>query len=500
MRCSEALPINCRRFLLVASLLSLAPSPAIADEPAAGEPKHTNQLADETSPYLLLHAHNPVDWRPWGPEALQAAKDENKPIFLSIGYSSCYWCHVMEREVFENEEIAEYINEHFICIKVDREERPDIDDQYMLALQLYYQAIGSPQGGGWPLSMFLTPDAKPFAGGTYFPAEDKPGMPGFKSVTKQIHTLWTDREADLRKNGEFLTAAVERASQPQLALEKVELDESLVVGVVNALMDKHDPDHGGFFNPEAPNGPKFPSAPNLAFLQNWIARGGFNHADPATKQRVDAATKAISLTLDRMATGGIRDHLGGGFHRYSVDREWRVPHFEKMLYDQAQIAEAYLYGNAQTPNPSYRVIAEEILDFVLRRMTSPDGGFYSALDAETDGVEGKYYVWSREEIDSLLGVADAKIFAAAYGFNEESRFEHGYVLFLPQSLESTAQDLHLLDSQLETRLAAMRSKLLTARQQRPALLRDEKILTSWNGLMIRAFRVGRLLRTGDRQR
>ena len=477
MRCSEALVlVPCRLFVLTL-LSTLAVSPAIAEDHAANNPRHTNLLAEETSPYLLLHAHNPVEWRPWGPDALQAAKDANKPIFLSIGYSSCYWCHVMEREVFENEEIAEYLNEHFVCIKVDREERPDIDDQYMLALQLYFQAIGSPQGGGWPMSMFLTPDAKPFAGGTYFPAEDKPGLPGFKSVATQIHTLWTEREADLRKNGDFLAAAVARNSQPGLALEKVELDESLVTAAVDAVMAGFDPEHGGFgFNPEAPIGPKFPSVPSLMLLEQKIA----------TQADAEREEHALNHTLTRMAHGGIRDHLGGGFHRYSVDREWRVPHFEKMLYDQALLAETYLSAAMFTESDMYRDVAHEILDFVLREMTSPDGGFYSALDAETDGVEGQYYVWSRDEIDSLLGEEDAKVFATAYGLNEESPFEHGFVLYLPRSLEATAQELGVPLSELQSRLAAMRETLLTARQQRPALLRDDKVLASWNGLMIRA--------------
>lgn len=483
MRCSEA--VVRRSPLLIALSVSfvVAQPAAFAAPPADGEhtsnkPQPTNRLATETSPYLLLHAHNPVDWRPWGPEALQAAKDANKPIFLSIGYSSCYWCHVMEREVFENEEIAAYLNEHFVCIKVDREERPDIDDQYMLALQLYFQAIGSPQGGGWPMSMFLTPDAKPFAGGTYFPAEDKPGQPGFRTVAEQVHTLWTTREADLRNNAEFLASAVARHSVPGLALETVELERSLVQGAIDAVMAGYDPEHGGFgYDPAAPEGPKFPSVPRLMLLQQRMAT--------VAAVEVDREEAAMNHTLTRMAMGGIRDHLGGGFHRYSVDREWRVPHFEKMLYDQALLAETYLAASVLTDNTLYRDVAYEILDFVLREMTSPDGGFYSALDAETDGIEGQYYVWSRDEIELLLGPDDAEVFAAAYGLNEESRFEHGSVLYLPRSLDETAQQLGVPGDVLQRRLAAMRATLLAVRRRRPALLRDEKILASWNGLMIR---------------
>jgi len=492
MRCSEALVSVRLPVLLTGLVFVLAVSQAFtADPPAATEhetrkPQATNRLATETSPYLLLHARNPVDWRPWGPEALQAAKDANKPIFLSIGYSSCYWCHVMEREVFENDAIAAYLNQHFICIKVDREERPDIDDQYMLALQLYYQAIGSPQGGGWPMSMFLTPDAKPFAGGTYFPAEDKEGMPGFRTVAEQIQTLWTTREADLRNNADFLAAAVKRHSQPGLSLEKVELHEMLVEGAVAALLQQHDPEHGGFYNPEAPEGPKFPSAPNLLLFELRMLVNGTEVDGSEGAERSKDIQQALELTLNRMATGGLRDHLAGGFHRYSVDRDWRVPHFEKMLYDQAQLAEVYWLQFSRTQNPRDRQVAEETLDFVLRDMTSPEGAFYSALDAETDGVEGQYYVWSRAEVESALGPDDARVFAVVYGLEEESKFEHGHVLYLPQSIEAAAQQVGIPVAEFEPRLAGMREKLLAVRQERPALLRDDKILTSWNGLMIRA--------------
>jgi uncharacterized protein YyaL (SSP411 family) len=311
-------------------------------------------------------------------------------------------------------------------------------------------------------------------------------MPGFRTVLDQIHTLWTTRESDLRNNADFLASAVKRHSQPGLALQTVELDALLVEGAVEALLKLHDPEHGGFFNPEAPEGPKFPSAPNLMLFEVRTLVDGPEPDGSGGATFSQEVQQALELALNRMATGGIRDHLGGGFHRYSVDREWRVPHFEKMLYDQAQLAEVYWLQYGHTQKPLYRQVAEETLDFVLREMTSPEGGFYSALDAETDGVEGQHYVWSREEIDSLLGPDDATIFAAVYGLNEESKFEHGHVLYLPQSLEAAAQGLSMPVVDLEPRLASMREKLLTARQSRPALLRDEKILTSWNGLMIRA--------------
>jgi uncharacterized protein YyaL (SSP411 family) len=369
--CSDALFASRFSSAVLVCLLSLA-APR-ADDPPATEhetrkPQPTNRLANETSPYLLQHAHNPVDWRPWGPDALQAAKDANRPIFLSVGYSSCYWCHVMEREVFENATIAEYLNEHFVCIKVDREERPDIDDQYMLALQLYFQAIGSPQGGGWPMSMFLTPDAKPFAGGTYFPAEDKPGQPGFRTVLEQIHTLWTTREGDLRNNADFLAIAVKRNSQPGLALENVELDRSLVQGAIDAVLAGYDTEFGGFdFDPAAPDGPKFPNAPKLMLLQKRIA----------TEAAVQGEELALVHTLDRMARGGIRDHLGGV---PPVQRRSRVARaaFEKMLYDQALLSVCYTAAYGLTEDPLYRQVAEETLTSCFREMTAGRGLLFSA--------------------------------------------------------------------------------------------------------------------------
>ncbi len=445
----------------------------VADRPA-------NALAHETSPYLLLHAHNPVDWRPWSPAAFELAKRDNKPIFLSIGYSSCHWCHVMEREVFENEEIAEYVNEHFVSIKVDREERPDVDDIYMLALQVYFQAVGSSQTGGWPLSMFLTPEGKPFAGGTYFPPEDRDGRPGFLTVAKQVQELWATRQADLEGNADFLAREVQRLSRPSLSLKTVEVDANLVRGAVDALQSAYDSEHGGFdFDSEAPNGPKFPTPSRLMLIQAQIDA----HSDASLAGQLDH-------TLQRMAAGGIRDHLGGGFHRYSVDRQWRVPHFEKMLYDNAQLAEVYSEAYLRTNRRTYRQVAEETFDFILRDLTDPQGGFYSALDAETEGIEGKYYVWSAVEVNTILGADDARVFGAAYGLSEPEYFEHGYVLQLPRSLDEIADELDVPLSDLEPQLEAARAALLETRRQRPALLRDDKVLTGWNGLTIRALADG----------
>lgn len=448
-----------------------------------GSHKHpANRLARETSPYLLLHAHNPVDWYPWGPEAFEKARKENKPIFLSVGYSSCYWCHVMERLSFSDAAIAKYMNEHFVNIKVDREERPDVDDIYMTSCIVYFQAIGSPQGGGWPLSMFLTPEGKPFAGGTYFPPRSENGRPGFEGVLKQIHDAWTQQPESIEANASLLTREVQRAMKPRLALKKTELARELVDAVVKSLVDSFDSEYGGVdFNPERPDAPKFPVPAKLSLLQYQARR----HGD-------DAVAQILDQTLDRIARGGIRDHLGGGFHRYSTDREWLVPHFEKMLYDQAQLADVYIEAFRQTGNRAYRRAATETLDFVLRDMRDAAEGnpatqqaFHSAIDAETDQVEGKYYVWSMDEIDELLE-DDADLFKRAYGVAEPSRFEHGFVLHLPRKLTELGAELNLDSTSLEVRLDESRSRLLAARAKRPAPLKDDKILTSWNGLMIRA--------------
>ena len=433
-----------------------------------------NRLARESSPYLLLHAHNPVDWHPWGPEALGRAKKEAKPIFLSIGYSSCYWCHVMERLVFQNEEIARYMNEHFINVKVDREERPDIDDIYMTALEVYFQAIGSEQGGGWPLSMFLTPEGKPFAGGTYFPPETQEGRMGFPGVLKLVVSQWTERRQEIERNADVLTGEVRRLMKPQLVLEPVTMDRELLSLVTQALLDSYDAKHGGLdFNPAEPDGPKFPVPAKLAFLQYEARRGN------------RAAQEALEHTLLAMARGGIYDHLGGGFHRYSTDREWDVPHFEKMLYDQAQLADVYVQAYRRTNDRRFLEAAEGVFGFVLREMTDPAGGFYSALDAETDGVEGEYYLWTTEQVDEILG-PDAAAFKQAYAMTQPPKLEHGHVLRLPAPPGESAASVNAGEGELAGRLAAMRGKLFAARRLRPPLLRDDKVLASWNGLMIRA--------------
>ena len=467
---------------------------AVAD-PAGADPKseaagehRANRLADETSPYLLLHAHNPVDWYPWGPEAFEKARSEDKPIFLSIGYSSCYWCHVMERLVFENPEIARYMNEHFVNIKVDREERPDVDDIYMTSLQVYFQAAGVNQGGGWPLSMFLTPTAQPFAGGTYFPPDDQQGRTGFPTVIRRIDELWRDKRPQIEQNAEILTSEVRRVMKPRVVLTPPKLGPKLVEQAVQAMVDSYDPEHGGVdFNPSNPDAPKFPVPAKLALLQHDL-RGRGN----------DRVAAVIDDTLEHIAAGGIRDHLGGGFHRYSTDRRWHVPHFEKMLYDQAQLVSVYAAAFSRTGNPRFRDVVDGTLGFVLRELTDPEGGFYSALDAETDGIEGEYYVWTPAEIELVLQAEDAELFERVYGLEAPQVFEHGYVLHLPRAIDEVAGELQMPADELRRRLEAARHKLLEARQTREVLLRDDKVLTSWNGLMIRGFaEAGRVLENAD---
>ncbi|MCA8997356.1 MAG: DUF255 domain-containing protein [Planctomycetaceae bacterium] len=485
-----------RRFFVFLAALFIAITPFVesavvvqAQAPEGAEARKANRLAKESSPYLLLHAHNPVDWFPWEPEALARAKAENKPIFLSIGYSSCFWCHVMEREVFENEEIAAYMNEHFINIKVDREERPDLDDIYMLSLQVYFQLAGSQQGGGWPLSMFLTPDGLPIAGGTYFPPEDRNGRPGFLNVAKQVSGAWDNQNEAVVRTAEIVAKEVRRLSRPAATEESVALKPELVRGAIDEIASSFDPEFGGFdFSRDNPDGPKFPVPSRLMLMQAQI------DGTP----RSASFEQMVDKTLAEIAAGGIRDHLGGGFHRYSTDRMWIVPHFEKMLYDNAQLAEVFLDAYRRTNRDTYRQVVVDTLDFVLREMTGPQGGFYSALDAETNGIEGKYYVWTADELESVLKPDDLRVFTKVYGAEGESAFELGYVLHLPRPLEKTADQLELPLADLKLRLKTCREQLLAAREKRPALLQDDKILTSWNGLMIRALaRAGKVLSNRD---
>jgi uncharacterized protein len=447
------------------------PAPANGDRPG----RHTNRLARETSPYLLSHAHNPVDWYPWGPEALEKARKEDKPIFLSIGYSSCHWCHVMEKLAFSNAEIARYMNEHFVNIKVDREERPDLDDIYMTALQMYFQHAGSSQTGGWPLSMFLTPDGRPIGGGTYFPPEDEGNRSGFHSLLKKVVASWRDERKQMESNADILAGDVRAAARPRVNLTPVKLDHGKIEPAVKNLADTYDAEYGGFgFSAKAPNRPKFPQPSKLGLLQYQAKR----HVD-------DRASKMLYFTLDRMSEGGIYDHVGGGFHRYSTDRFWRIPHFEKMLYDNAQLADVYAEAYRHTEQRYYRQVVEETIEFVFRELRDAGGAFYSALDADSEGVEGKFYVWTDNDLAAALTPEERAVCNAVYGTGGTPNFEIGHVLELKQSIDDAAKQLKVPALQLDRRLTEINKKLLAVRGQRRRPARDDKILTAWNGLMIR---------------
>jgi uncharacterized protein YyaL (SSP411 family) len=464
--------------------LGIGTGRADAPKPKDGE-RPTNRLAHESSPYLLLHARNPVDWYPWGPEAFARAKKEGKLIFLSIGYSSCYWCHVMERESFANPEVAKLLNQWFVCIKVDREERPDVDHIYMTALQVMNQR------GGWPLSMFLTADGKPIAGGTYWPREDREiegeKVHGFKSIVKFMHTWQTDKPEEVRDRAERVakaTADVLASSARGLAL--IDLKRDLVDSAIADLKEEFDPTYGGFGSRARRfQGTKFPVPPYLELLLHEAAR-----------TRSAELLDMVDVTLDHMARGGICDQLGGGFHRYSTERTWTVPHFEKMLYDNAQLVAVYARAYRQTKKPLYRRVVEETLTYVCREMTAPEGAFYSALDAETNGEEGRFYVWTNKELNAALTVKDdAAFIKKIYGADSGPNFEEKYhILVLPRPLAETAGELKLTEEQVLARLTPLRQRLLDVRAKRPRPLLDTKILTGWNGQMIAGYAVaGQLL-------
>ncbi len=454
-----------------------APAAATASAPEDEATGKGNRLAKESSPYLLLHAHNPMDWYPWGPEAFDRAKTEGKPIFLSIGYSSCYWCHVMERQVFSNPAIAEFMNQHFVNIKVDREERPDVDDIYMTSLIVYQQAAGIGGGGGWPLSLFLTPEGNPIGGATYLPPEDAPdGRSGFLTIAKRVQTLWEMNADGLRNSAASIAGEVRRLSAPKLTLEAVPLNQALIEAAMTDVREHYDPVHGGVdFRPTRPDGPRFPSVPRLQLLLSMH----LHRSQPEL-------WKIVEHSLTAMASGGIRDHLAGGFHRYSTDRRWHVPHFEKMLYDQAQLLEVYSQAAGHFKNEQFLQVAGELSDFVQRELTLPDGGFCSALDAETNAIEGEYYVWSADEIVSTLGQSSAELFMQVYGMKAPNSFEHGFVLHLPEPIEAVAGRMSLTVSELQTQLKPLKQQLLDVRAKRPRPLLDDKVLTEWNAMMIQA--------------
>jgi uncharacterized protein YyaL (SSP411 family) len=434
------------------------------------QPAFTNRLAGETSPYLRQHQHNPVDWYPWGPEALERARKLDRPIFLSIGYSACHWCHVMEHESFENPEIARILNEHFVSIKVDREERPDLDQIYMAAVQMLTRQ------GGWPMSVFLTPDLRPFTGGTYFPPDDRYGRPGFRRILTMLADAWVNRRPEIDEAAGQITEQLQLVGQ--LAPGSGELGPELLRNAARLLARNFDSRYGGFGG-----APKFPHPMDLRFLLRAADR--FDD-----EQSLDM----VRLTLDRMAGGGIYDHLGGGFARYSTDERWLVPHFEKMLYDNALLALCYTEAYQRSGEPAYREVVEETLGWVVREMTSPEGPFYSTLDADSEGVEGKFYVWTEQEILEQLGEANGRLFCTVYGVEESGNWDDPHapgepknVLHRARTLTQVAKMEHLDEAEVRSRIDAARRVLFQARERRVRPGLDDKILTAWNGLMIAAF-------------
>jgi hypothetical protein len=470
------------------ALTWLVTSSDASAESTPAHPEHTNRLAHEKSPYLLQHAHNPVDWYPWGEEAFAKARRENKPIFLSVGYSTCHWCHVMAHESFENEEVAAIMNREFVNIKVDREERPDVDRVYMTFVQ------ATTGGGGWPMSVWLTPDLQPFVGGTYFPPEERYGQPGFKKVLERIATAWKENHENIVEQGGKIVAALQESQSA--AKGEAQIDTATLEAAYRQIDRSYDPKEGGFGN-----APKFPRPVTLNFLTRFYAR------DPKSDSDKQALEMAL-FTLRKMAAGGMHDHIGGGFHRYSVDRYWHVPHFEKMLYDQAQLAVAYLDAYQITRDPQYEAVARDILDYVARDMTSKDGGFFSAEDADSPVVagigdpghgktaEGAFYVWTKKEIDEALGNA-AEIFDFHYGVQAHGNAPEGSdphdefrgknILIARHTVAETAQRFKKSEEEIAKFLAQSREKLLAIRAKRPRPHLDDKVIAAWNGLMISAF-------------
>ncbi|MCJ7748685.1 MAG: thioredoxin domain-containing protein [Desulfobacterales bacterium] len=428
------------------------------------EQKYTNRLIHETSPYLLQHAHNPVDWYPWGDEVLARAKKEDKPILLSIGYSSCHWCHVMENESFENEAIAKIMNERFVNIKVDREERPDLDELYMNAVQVM---TGS---GGWPMTVFLTPDLVPFHAGTYFPPEDRGGMPGFPKILVVVSDYYRNHREEVGKMETQMKNALHQ--MVEIIPSQETIDEKILAKAFETFESQFDSNYGGFGK-----APKFPSSMALSFLLRYWKRTDSKEA-----------LRMVEVSLEKMADGGIYDHLGGGFHRYSVDERWLIPHFEKMLYDNALLSRTYFEAYQATGEERYRRIAEEVLNYVIREMTSPGGGFYSTQDADSEGGEGKFYVWSRDQIKEVLGKEKGTPFCAYYGVTPQGNFEReASVLNIASTMEKISELYGISIPELEEVLEEGRKKLFGEREKRVRPGRDEKILTSWNGLMISSF-------------
>lgn len=470
-------------------LVSMLPgSTLFCDQRSTGAEPSGNRLAGERSPYLLQHAHQPVAWLPWGEEAFQKAVREDKPIFLSIGYSTCHWCHVMARESFDDPRTAELLNASFVCIKVDREERPDVDRVYMT----YVQATTG--GGGWPLSVFLTPTLHPFLGGTYYPPENRDGRPGFPTVLRRISEAWKTERTQIESHSREV---IGKLNEPPPEPESNPADpKTLAETALGQYVQSFDEEHGGFGR-----APKFPRPVNLRLLLRLAA-------DPSFKQQDRQLASGMVLhTLRKMAGGGMRDHLGGGFHRYSTDRIWQVPHFEKMLYDQAQLAQAYLEAFQFSKDPFFAEVARECLDYVLRQLTSPEGGFFSAEDADSASgaeshAEGAFYVWTAPEIERILGASTPKaaLFSAVYGVqpsgnvpppsDPRGELKNQNVLFRALSETEAADRFQMPVPQIRAVLAEARADLFKAQSERPRPHPDDKVLTAWNGLMISALAQG----------
>ena len=424
------------------------------------EHKHTNHLIHETSPYLLQHAHNPVDWYSWGNEAFQKAKSQNRPILLSIGYSACHWCHVMERESFEDEKIAALMNDLFVNIKVDREERPDLDEIYMNAVQMLTGR------GGWPMTVFLTPEGKPFYGGTYFPPEDRYGVPGFPKILQGVANAYREKPQDVERSVEQILAALQRMS---LSTESQQPFSSDIIGQsAEQLAQAYDTDHGGLG--------KAPKFPNVGVYELFLRH--YHHS------KGSRFLEMVTHTLTKMAQGGIYDHLGGGFHRYSVDEKWLVPHFEKMLYDNAQLVRIYAQVYSITGEPLFKQVVDETINYLMREMLHTEGGFYSTQDADSEGEEGKFFVWTEEEISQILGEEASEIFCRIYDVSEEGNFEEKNILHPILTLEQASKFFRRNLREIESLVSDAKAKLFQEREKRPKPFRDEKILTSWNGLML----------------
>jgi uncharacterized protein len=424
------------------------------------EHKHTNHLIHETSPYLLQHAHNPVNWYSWGDEAFQKAKSQNRPILLSIGYSACHWCHVMERESFEDEKIAALMNDLFVNIKVDREERPDLDEIYMNAVQMLTGR------GGWPMTVFLTPEGKPFYGGTYFPPEDRYGVPGFPKILQGVANAYREKPQDVERSVEQILTALQRMSLSTQSQQPFSPD--IIGQSAEQLAQAYDNEHGGLG--------KAPKFPNVGVYELFLRH--YHHS------KGSRFLEMVTNTLTKMAQGGIYDHLGGGFHRYSVDEKWLVPHFEKMLYDNAQLVRIYAQVYCVTAEPLFKQVVHETMSYLIREMLHTEGGFYSTQDADSEGEEGRFFVWTEEEISQILGEESSEIFCRIYDVSEEGNFEEKNILHPILTLEQASKFFRRDLKEIESLVSDAKGKLFQEREKRPKPFRDEKILTSWNGLML----------------